>query len=178
MQSKKIIMYILSLVLTISITSVPFTQAKTANAQNLAVPSKEEVDKTAEMIKFIYEEASTKDDSGNIIDININKIESKYQKSKELEALKKEINMTETAMTPRAFNDKKFGSCIKSAVADQFGVGVVTAIMEGGFYAYMKKKAYKEAAKLLLKFAVGSNIVGLSAFAAYYGGKCAAYANS
>ncbi|WP_225906156.1 hypothetical protein [Staphylococcus agnetis] len=81
-------------------------------------------------------------------------------------------------MTPRAFNDKNFGSYIKSAVADQFGVGVVTAIIEGGFYAYMKKKAYKEAAKLLLKFAVGSNIVGLSDFAAYYGGKCAAYANS
>lgn len=42
-------------------------------------------------------------------------------------------------MIPRAFNDKKFGSCIKSAVADQFGVGVVTAIMEGGFYGFCCK---------------------------------------
>ncbi|UXT62621.1 hypothetical protein MUA94_13210 [Staphylococcus aureus] len=42
-------------------------------------------------------------------------------------------------------------SFIKSAVADQFGVGVVKSIMEGGFYTYMKKKAYKEAAKVNIK---------------------------
>lgn len=86
--------------------------------------------------------------------------------------MKEEINTIKSTLTPRSFSDKKFMSCIKSAVADQFGVGVVKSIMEGGFYTYMKKKAYKEATKLILKFAIGSNIIGLSAFVAYYGGKC------
>ncbi|HHW6242360.1 TPA: hypothetical protein ACU2BT_000500 [Staphylococcus aureus] len=174
----KILLPFFILVLTISVTTLPISQTRIANAQNSNLPSKEEINKTASIIKFIYEEASTKDGNGNIIDIDVQKIEKKYHNSKELESLKEEINTIKSTLTPRSFSDKKFMSCIKSAVADQFGVGVVKSIMEGGFYTYMKKKAYKEATKLILKFAIGSNIIGLSAFVAYYDGKCAAHANS
>lgn len=169
---KKFFILLMSMILIISFISLP------VSAQTSNISEQQKVDKVAAMLKFIYEEASTKDKNGNIIDMDVNKISEKYGDTQELKQLKKEIMVDQKPTSYRSFNSGKFKSCITSAVADQFGVGVVTAIMEGGFYAYMKKKAYKEAAKLLLKFAIGSNLVGLSAFTAYYGGKCAAYANS
>ncbi|WP_226529793.1 hypothetical protein [Metabacillus niabensis] len=36
----------------------------------------------------------------------------------------------------------------------------------------MQKKAYKEAAKLLLKIGIGGNIIGLTAFLTWYSAKC------
>lgn len=43
------------------------------------------------MLKFIYEEASTKDQYGNIIDMDVNKISAKYGNSQELDLFKIEI---------------------------------------------------------------------------------------
>ena len=44
--------------------------------------------------------------------------------------------------------------------------------MERGLWTYLQKKAYKEAAKLLVKFAIGTNAVALAGTIIYYGGKC------
>ncbi|MEK4677551.1 MULTISPECIES: hypothetical protein [Bacillus] len=62
--------------------------------------------------------------------------------------------------------------CMVDAIKDHFGVAAVTAALEGGLWAYLEKRAYKEAAKLLVKFAIGSNAVGLASTLIYYGGKC------
>lgn len=128
-------------------------------------PSAKKVNETAKMLKFMYEEASTLDENGNVIDMDVDMIIEKYGNSPELQALKQQIEADkQTSYVSYSFSGAKFQKCLFGAVADQFGVGVVTAIMEGGFIAYMKRKAYQEAAKLLLKFAVGSNIVGATAF--------------
>lgn len=71
----KILLPFFILVLTISVTTLPISQTRIANVQNSNLPSKEEINKTASIIKFIYEEASTKDGNGNIIDIDVQKIE-------------------------------------------------------------------------------------------------------
>ena len=43
------------------------------------------------------------------------------------------------------------------ALKDYFGVALVEAALTGGLWGYWKKKAYKEAAKLLVKIGVGTN---------------------
>ncbi|WP_265347817.1 hypothetical protein [Bacillus thuringiensis] len=40
---------------------------------------------------------------------------------------------------------------------------------------YLEKKLWKEAAKIGVKFFIGSSVAGLAATLAYYGGKCAIY---
>ncbi|MDU0286041.1 hypothetical protein [Staphylococcus pseudintermedius] len=67
----------------ISFISLPVS-AQTAN-----ISEQQKVDKVAAMLKFIYEEASTKDKNGNIIDMDVNKISEKYGDAQELKQLKK-----------------------------------------------------------------------------------------
>uniref|UniRef100_UPI00402A76B1 hypothetical protein n=1 Tax=Bacillus sp. DX2.2 TaxID=3073452 RepID=UPI00402A76B1 len=62
--------------------------------------------------------------------------------------------------------------CMIGALKDHFGVSAVAAAIEGGLWGYLQKKAYKEAAKLLVKFVIGSNAAGLAATLIYYGSVC------
>ncbi len=50
-----------------------------------------------------------------------------------------------------------FKSCMIGALKDYIGVALVEAALTGGLWGYLKKKAYKEAAKLLVKIGVGTN---------------------
>ncbi|WP_249597511.1 hypothetical protein [Peribacillus frigoritolerans] len=54
-----------------------------------------------------------------------------------------------------------------SALKDHFGVA-----MTGGLWAYLEKKAYKEAAKLLVKIGVGGNAIGLASILTWYSARC------
>ncbi|PKE05745.1 hypothetical protein CW676_12130 [Macrococcoides caseolyticum] len=79
-----------SLILTCFALIISFV-ALPVNAQVVNSPSQQEIDKAASMLKFIYEEASTKDQYGNIIDMDVNKISAKYGNSQELDLFKIEI---------------------------------------------------------------------------------------
>ncbi|MEW5593526.1 hypothetical protein ABGT24_08205 [Peribacillus frigoritolerans] len=46
------------------------------------------------------------------------------------------------------------------------------SIMTGGLWAYLEKKPYKEAAKLLAKIGVGGNAIGLASFLTWYSARC------
>ncbi|MCQ6289050.1 hypothetical protein [Bacillus cereus] len=126
-------------------------------ATNISIQSLEEdkqINELAEQLKFLNEEALVIQNGERVFDFN--KIENKYG-ANYANNLKNDIVMIEE------MND---------AIKDHFGVAAVTAALEGGLWAYLQKKAYKEAAKLLVRFAVGSNAVGLAGTLVYYGGKC------
>jgi hypothetical protein len=63
-------------------------------------------------------------------------------------------------------------SCMISALKDHFGVALVEVAIHGGLWSYLQKKAYKEAAKLLIKIGIGGNVIGMTAFLSWYGVSC------
>lgn len=147
-------------------------------ATNISVQSLEEdkqINELAEQLKFLNEEALVIQNGERVFDFN--KIENKYG-SNYTNNLKNDIVMIEEMNDAKAKNPfhrykrSAWTDCMIDAIKDHFGVAAVTAALEGGLWAYLQKKAYKEAAKLLVKFAVGSNAVGLAGTLVYYGGKC------
>lgn len=147
-------------------------------ATNISVESLEEdkqINELAEQLKFLNEEALVIQNGERVFDFN--KIENKYG-ANYANNLKNDIVMIEEMNDAKAKNPfhrykrSAWTDCMIDAIKDHFGVAAVTAALEGGLWAYLQKKAYKEAAKLLVKFAVGSNAVGLAGTLVYYGGKC------
>ncbi|MEK3790137.1 hypothetical protein [Paenibacillus sp. FSL K6-1230] len=147
-------------------------------ATNISVQSLEEdkqINELAEQLKFLNEEALVIQNGERVFDFN--KIENKYG-ANYANNLKNDIVMIEEMNDAKAKNPfhrykrSAWTDCMIDAIKDHFGVAAVTAALEGGLWAYLQKKAYKEAAKLLVKFAVGSNAVGLAGTLVYYGGKC------
>ena len=147
-------------------------------ATNISVQSLEEekqINELAEQLKFLNEEALVIQNGERVFDFN--KIENKYG-ANYANNLKNDIVMIEEINDAKAKNPfhrykrSAWTDCMIDAIKDHFGVAAVTAALEGGLWAYLQKKAYKEAAKLLVKFAVGSNAVGLAGTLVYYGGKC------
>ncbi|MBG9582314.1 hypothetical protein ABE42_24595, partial [Bacillus thuringiensis] len=146
-------------------------------ATNISVQSLEEnkqINELAEQLKFLNEEALVIQNGERVFDFN--KIENKYG-ANYANNLKNDIVMIEEMNDAKAKNPfhrykrSAWTDCMIDAIKDHFGVAAVTAALEGGLWAYLQKKAYKEAAKLLVKFAVGSNAVGLAGTLVYYGGK-------
>lgn len=147
-------------------------------ATNISVQSLEmdkQINELAEQLKFLNEEALVIQNGERVFDFN--KIENKYG-ANYANNLKNDIVMIEEMNDTKAKNPfhrykrSAWTDCMIDAIKDHFGVAAVTAALEGGLWAYLQKKAYKEAAKLLVKFAVGSNAVGLAGTLVYYGGKC------
>ncbi|MEK4419189.1 hypothetical protein [Bacillus sp. FSL K6-0268] len=166
-----------SLVLSIGIGFVMPSFSVSA-ATNISVQSLEEdkqINELAEQLKFLNEEALVIQNGERVFDFN--KIENKYG-ANYANNLKNDIVMIEEMNDAKAKNPfhrykrSAWTDCMIDAIKDHFGVAAVTAALEGGLWAYLQKKAYKEAAKLLVKFAVGSNAVGLAGTLVYYGGKC------
>ncbi|MCG7315394.1 hypothetical protein MHL30_20115 [Priestia flexa] len=141
-------------------------------------PAEEElVEELAAQLEFLMEEALVVENGLRTFDFE--KIEDEFGKE-----VRDEIEMLTVGLQPVENTKSRNGnlmvtasneawkSCMIGAIKDHFGVAMVTAALEGGLWAYLEKKAYKEAAKLLVKFAVGSNAVGLAGTLIYYGGVC------
>ncbi|KZE04220.1 hypothetical protein B4117_4236 [Bacillus mycoides] len=167
-----------SLALSIGIGFVMPSFSVSAETPKGSVQSLEEekqINELAEQLKFLNEEALVIQNGEKVFDFN--KIENKYG-ADYANNLKNDITMIEEINADKAknpFNRYKrsaWTDCMVDAIKDHFGVAAVTAALEGGLWAYLEKKAYKEAAKLLVKFAIGSNAVGLAGTLVYYGGKC------
>ncbi|MCQ6531130.1 hypothetical protein [Bacillus mycoides] len=167
-----------SLALSIGIGFVMPSFSVSAASPKVSVQSLEEekqINELAKQLKFLNEEALVVQNGEQVFDFN--KIENKYG-ADYANNLKNDITMVEGINADKAknpFNRYKrsaWTDCMVDAIKDHFGVAAVTAALEGGLWVYLQKKAYKEAAKLLVKFAVGSNAVGLAGTLVYYGGKC------
>lgn len=149
------------LLLVVTVLS-PYASAQ-ALAENDATTQFEEE------LEFIFEEASTLKDGLFVLDTE--KIEQRFGKEQVegIALLVEFINST----APGSMTTFSFGSCMLDALKDYLGVSVVEAALSGGLYTYLVKKAWKDAAKLLVRYAVTMNVAGLTATLIFYSGKCA-----
>lgn len=128
----------------------------------IAAFAKEEqkVNNIANDLEFIMEEAVITKNGVETLDFN--KLESYFGERTTNEIKSLTINYTEdSALLHKNFvtqvSKGTFKSCMIGALKDYFGVALVEAALTGGLWGYLKKKAYKEAAKLLVKIGVGTN---------------------
>lgn len=143
--------------------------------------TEEEVEELAADLEFLMEEAAIYDSEGRVIGFDFAKLEEEFGKVKELDMLEQEINSASSeglilmlaaqSIQPLAAK-KTWKGCMIGALKDHFGVAIIEVAMTGGLWAYLEKKAYKEAAKLLIKIGVGGNAIGMVAFLTYYSAKC------
>lgn len=167
-----------SLALSIGIGFVMPSFSASATTSTVSVQSLEEekqITEIAEQLKFLNEEALIIQNGERTFDFN--KIESKYGSDfannlKNNITIVGELNSDKATDLWKRHKRSAWTDCMIDAIKDHFGVAAVTAALEGGLWTYLQKKTYKEAAKLLVKFAVGSNAVGLAGTLIYYGGKC------
>lgn len=177
-QSKKFLLFFFTFVLTITFIALPMNKAQAANEQF----SKEElkkIDELAEALEFM-DKVTKRDANGNVISMDFKAIEAKYGKNDPmLNQLKAQV---QTDMKNNKLNTKNITTyaakqtylgCMKSSLIDFLGVNAVNALFQSGFGYFLEKKLFKEAAKLAVKYAVGSTVAGLAATLTYYGVKCA-----
>ncbi|MBU8568305.1 hypothetical protein KM914_18160 [Virgibacillus pantothenticus] len=139
-----------------------------------------EVLKLAEDLEFLMEEAAIYDTNNHLVGFDFEKLENKFGNIKEFNELQQEIENgnsvvcenDEEVMPLAASRKKGWKPCMTEALKDHFGIVAIEAVLTGGFWAYLEKKAYKEAAKLLIKIGIGGNVLGATAFLTYYSAKC------
>ncbi|QNU03370.1 hypothetical protein [Peribacillus butanolivorans] len=145
----------------------------------------EEVEELAAQLEFIYEEASIKDDNGNIIDFDFESIEAKYGTSNELHQLKQEMaepatdlsntinieDSSKTAITARALptapNKDKINKCIYGKIKGAFNE-TLTITTLSTLYNLAKAKKYKTLAKKLLSVGIKGNAPAIAIQIMYY----------
>ncbi|MBD1373978.1 hypothetical protein IC620_16675 [Hazenella sp. IB182357] len=164
-------------ILTLSIL-VSFGLPMNVFANDSRNPTEEEIKALADQLEFLMEEALIVENGVHTYDFD--KIEKEFgaEFSNELKAMTvdyKPIMPNVTKNIQAASSDwENWKGCMTGALMDHFGVTAVTAAIEGGLWAYLKKKAFTEAAKLLLKAAVGGNAVAIAGTLIYYAGTCTA----
>ncbi|MBM7644953.1 hypothetical protein JOD45_001162 [Scopulibacillus daqui] len=167
----KSILVVASFLLVFTVVFTPISKAKTANKDEMAsIDYNKRVKQFEDAFKFIYGVAAITDKNGNVIDFDFDKIREKYGDSKPLDMLEKEIN--DNKQTTGAIQLRSYWGCMKSSLIDFFGVNAVQAAINGGIANYIRKHAFKEAAKLAAKYFVGTSVAGIITTLTYYGTKC------
>ncbi|MCA1021766.1 hypothetical protein [Halobacillus litoralis] len=176
-----------SMVLTLLVSYLAPIHSQAAS-QKLTPEELKQAEVLANDLEFLFEEAlviengkktfdftKLKKEYGDEYEDKFGKLESfvnNTNQSNKIDATLVEKENIKLRSSVALASSQSFGDCMVDALKDHFGVAAVTAALEGGLWTYLQKKAYKEAAKLLVKFAVGTNAVGLAGTLIYYGGKC------
>ncbi len=180
--------------------SIVFTLvfASTSLAKGKTLPSSEEeqVKEMAAQLEFLWEEATIKDEEGNIIDIDFNKLESEFGKSADLTQFKeiytnspvvftkpgnKKNFLTEPAVTPyfslvTTYSTSKndaHNRCVNSKLKTYFNGTFFGISALALLYEYLWSGNYTAAAKQLIKMGVKSNIYVITGQLAWIVGQCA-----
>lgn len=141
----------------------------------------QEVEALAEDLEFLMEKAAIYDADDNLVTFDFDMLSERFGEVKELQILEEEIN--KVSCKPKVTTGVKgyavsaaaegtWGDCMIDALKDHFGIALIEVALTGGLWGYLEKKAYKEAAKLLLKIGIGGNVIGLTAFLTWYSAKC------
>ncbi|MFN2747258.1 hypothetical protein ACINLE_18930 [Bacillus sp. z60-18] len=167
---KKILISFLAFLLIFSVVGSPVSSAK-SNSND------QEIESLAEDLEFLMEEASIYDSNNKLVGFNFDKLTERFGEIEELQILEKEIK--EGTCEPKETSEFQvlaakgtWGDCMIDALKDHFGVALIEVALTGGLWTYLEQKAYKEAAKLLLKIGIGGNVIGLVAFLTWYSAKC------
>jgi len=126
-----------------------------------------------EAFRFINEEATVKNKNGDVIDFDFDRIRELLGESEAIDIAEAEIKK-EREMGGDV-QIASFWGCMKDSLLDYFGFNAFNAMVNAGIYSYIKKKAWKDAAKIAARFFVGASAGGLAITLAYYGGKCALF---
>lgn len=131
----------------------------------------EQVYEVADMLEFMYEEATIKDESGNVVDLDFDKIRGEYGDSEDLQKL--EAIIEDEKQSQSDISTFSWGDCMLEAVADFLGVSAVGSLISGGIMALFKKRAWVAAAKLIIKtFGAQFTVAALAGTLAYFSVKC------
>lgn len=144
-----------------------------------------EVRELAEALEFIFEEAVTIDENGNIIDFDIEKIEAEYGELPELSAIKaeQELILQKPVLHPEIITEKMgeepritpamnaFNRCVNSKIQNWLKDMVPTTAL-AAIYGYVMDKEYTKAAKKILTYGVKGSVAGIAATLTWYMFSC------
>ncbi|SET49603.1 hypothetical protein SAMN05421676_105100 [Salinibacillus kushneri] len=159
---------ILVTTLTITLLAIPFSNfATAAKVQN---QNNQVVEDLAKELEFIFEKAATRDKDGNIIDINVEKLENKYGPSQQLEELKELKKGLKTETEEQLKSQSPIASvssgqdpvdrCIQRKIENGFA-DLVTGAFIGAIVDDIRNKDYIGGAKKLIKNGVKGSPVGI-----------------
>lgn len=171
---KNYLKVLLSFVLAFALIGPAFAQG--VKAQELGEKEAKEIEELAEKLKFIFEEAAMKDESGNVVGINFKMIEAEYGKSPELEILKNQIKKDTLLKESNGKdfivpNDPVLDRCLENKIKNGFkevlSISTYITVIE-----WVKAGEYTLAAKKLISVGIKGNAVGISATLLYYMMSC------
>ncbi|QXE02775.1 hypothetical protein [Terribacillus sp. DMT04] len=189
---------VLSLVTVVALFTcllAPFSVAAKSSESSESL-EEEKVKAAAEQIKFVAEEATIKDSNGNIIGLDIEKIEQKYGSSPVLEKIKKDQQATvqdiknpkldsqqcafsstfstfstSGVIMPIGFHDMEEFECVQDGFSSFFVDLVPTTVLTTA-YQYFLDKNYTGTARALLKAGAKGSIWGIAGSLTWVALKC------
>lgn len=161
---------LLSITLVFGLITVFFIPAN-AGAQTFSNSTDEEVEELAEVLKFIFEEATIKDQKGNPIDLDIELIEEEFGPSSELEKLKKTIAQEQPLLaceknsahitTFSILDNNKYIECVADKLGSWAGDFVPTTLI-ASVLEYINDGDYLNAAKKISKAGIKGSVWGIA----------------
>lgn len=174
----KLFKFVLSFALVLVLVLIVSSFSEVSSAQRLTEQEEKEVEELAEKLKFVFEEATLKDINGQIISIDINKIEEKYGSIPELEQLKEEIerakNIGKSGSTVTLYsNNPAANQCLKDKIANGF-TEIISANTYSTILTWLWDGEYTLAAKKLISIGVKGNAAGVAGTLLWYMTTCLA----
>lgn len=170
--------FVLMMVFTLFLTI--FSSAANAQVVNAKSVDEKKAEELAEMLEFLFEEAAIKDKQGNIVDLDINKIEKKFGKKKKIiqdikeqkdAFINKNYNVMKKCSSPNTENDSdsivtianaKVDNCITKKLKEEYG-SIITGAIVSQIISYLWNGEYLKAAKKILKTGIKGSAPGIAA---------------
>ena len=151
---KKCIIMITTIVLSLTILT-PMASAKevTKNSDNMT--EQEIIDEMASQLEFLYTQAAETDANGNIIAIDINKLQDKYGDDGSLEELKEAIETQQTEQQEvqqgkyQVKSINSFGKCLVGSLGSAVGVDIIKRAYTKPVKTALKSHHWKKASSIL-----------------------------
>ncbi|MFJ7406787.1 MULTISPECIES: hypothetical protein [unclassified Lysinibacillus] len=161
---KHFITKVIASILVFSLVISAFSPKIYANTivENSKIDAQELKDLT-EALEYVFEQAMVKDELGQVIGIDFNKIEEKYGNSPDLEKVENATGKKKHKGII-AYNNPGLDRCIERKVKDFFtSEDLIPTVVISSVIAYIKEKDYKSAALRLLRAGIKGNAVGIAA---------------
>jgi len=165
---KKILRNISLLALTLVLFTTSFSGFASAKVKTDQESKK--VEELAKHLEFIFEEAALKDDNGNVIGFDANKIEEKFGPIPEIEKLKTISNPDEVTIKPM---NAAVDRCVEKKIKSEYG-DIITGAAIGAIVDYISERNYKMAAKKAIALGLRGSVVGIAIDLSILLGKCIA----